>query len=230
VSICQISTTRILSHTAASKQQIAPSVTLLGVSEDSRLAFFSANNASSFGNDGLAFIDSAATAGDLFAVNLANRQIELISGQNLASFGQSATYLGNGEGGSVLYSLGNVSGIQTPAGLLSDGNGTGTDVMAARFNLIDLVNKDDTLNSDGSGSRTDNITRKTFFTLKSWATRAYPDLWLIILGGSFVLVVMFMPKGIIGLPAQISGIITRLRRRRQATSPETTPPAASTEP
>ncbi len=66
--------------------------------------------------------------------------------------------------------------------------------------------------------------------LKSWATRAYPDLWLIILGGSFVLVVMFMPKGIIGLPAQISGIITRLRRRRQATSPETTPPAASTEP
>ena len=166
----QISTTRILSHTAASKQQIAPSVTLLGVSEDSRLAFFSANNASSFGNDGLAFSDSAATAGDLFAVNLANRQIELISGQNLASFGQSATYLGNGEGGSVLYSLGNVSGIQTPTGLLSDGNGTGTDVMAARFNLIDLVNKDDTLNSDGSGSRTDNITRKTFFTLKSWAT------------------------------------------------------------
>ena len=166
----QTSTTRILSHTAASNQQIAPSVTLLGVSEDSRLAFFSANNASSFGNDGLAFSDSAPTASDLFAVNLANRQIELISGQNLASFGQTATHLGNGEGGSVLYSLGNVSGIQTPAGLLSDGNGSGTDVMAARFNLIDLINSDDTLNSDGSGSRTDNITRKTSFTLKSWAT------------------------------------------------------------
>lgn len=49
--------------------------------------------------------------------------------------------------------------------------------------------------------------------LKSWATRAYPDLWLIILGGAFVLVVMFMPKGIVGLPAQISSIVSRIRRR-----------------
>ena len=49
--------------------------------------------------------------------------------------------------------------------------------------------------------------------LKSWATRAYPDFWLIILGGSFVLVVMFMPKGIVGIPSQIGAIITRLRRR-----------------
>ncbi len=49
--------------------------------------------------------------------------------------------------------------------------------------------------------------------LKSWATRAYPDLWLIILGGAFVLVVMFMPKGIVGIPAQISSIVSRIRRR-----------------
>ena len=27
----------------------------------------------------------------------------------------------------------------------------------------------------------------------SWATRAYPDLWLIILGGLFILVVLFLP-------------------------------------
>lgn len=65
--------------------------------------------------------------------------------------------------------------------------------------------------------------------LKSWATRAYPDLWLIILGGSFVLVVMFMPKGIIGLPAQVSGIIARFRRRK-STSQEPAPPATPTEP
>ena len=31
--------------------------------------------------------------------------------------------------------------------------------------------------------------------LKSWATRAYPDLWLIILGGLFILVVLFLPEG-----------------------------------
>ena len=45
--------------------------------------------------------------------------------------------------------------------------------------------------------------------LKSWTTRAFPDLWLLILGTVFVLVTVFMPKGIIGLPQQLQG----LRRR-----------------
>jgi urea transport system permease protein len=45
--------------------------------------------------------------------------------------------------------------------------------------------------------------------LKSWATRAYPDLWLIILGGLFILVVLFMPKGIVGLSEQIRGWFPR---------------------
>ncbi len=39
--------------------------------------------------------------------------------------------------------------------------------------------------------------------MKSWATRAYPDLWLIFLGGMFVFVTVFMPKGIVGLPAHL---------------------------
>ncbi len=39
--------------------------------------------------------------------------------------------------------------------------------------------------------------------LKSWATTAFPDYWLIILGVLFILIVLFMPKGIVGLPAQI---------------------------
>jgi urea transport system permease protein len=38
--------------------------------------------------------------------------------------------------------------------------------------------------------------------MKSWATRAYPDLWLLFLGAMFILVTLFMPKGIVGLPAQ----------------------------
>lgn len=63
--------------------------------------------------------------------------------------------------------------------------------------------------------------------LKSWATRAYPDLWILILGGSFVLVVMFMPKGIVGIPSQIQEFITRIRRRKPGT--DTPPPAASSE-
>lgn len=51
--------------------------------------------------------------------------------------------------------------------------------------------------------------------LKSWASRAYPDYWLLILGGTFVLIVMFMPKGIVGLPAQIQGFIDRKRKSKQ---------------
>jgi urea transport system permease protein len=50
--------------------------------------------------------------------------------------------------------------------------------------------------------------------LKSWATRAYPDLWILILGGSFVLVVMFMPKGIVGIPGQIQGLLQRFRKKQ----------------
>jgi urea ABC transporter permease protein UrtC len=40
-------------------------------------------------------------------------------------------------------------------------------------------------------------------SLESWARRAFPDLWLIILGGMFILIVLFMPKGIVGLPEQL---------------------------
>lgn len=51
--------------------------------------------------------------------------------------------------------------------------------------------------------------------LKSWATVGKTaDYWLIILGGLFVLVVLLMPKGIVGLPAQIKGYVQRIRARR----------------
>lgn len=52
--------------------------------------------------------------------------------------------------------------------------------------------------------------------LKSWATRAYPDLWLIILGVTFVLVVLFMPKGIVGIPAQIKALYSHMRKKLSA--------------
>jgi urea transport system permease protein len=52
--------------------------------------------------------------------------------------------------------------------------------------------------------------------LKSWASRAYPDYWLLILGGTFVLIVMFMPKGIVGLPAQVQGALARLKKKKDS--------------
>jgi urea ABC transporter permease protein UrtC len=48
--------------------------------------------------------------------------------------------------------------------------------------------------------------------LKSWTTRAYPDMWLLILGVLFILVTVFMPKGIVGLPEQLRSLRARFRR------------------
>jgi urea transport system permease protein len=58
--------------------------------------------------------------------------------------------------------------------------------------------------------------------LKSYATRAFAEQWLYILGGLFIIVVLFMPKGIVGLPGQISD----LRRRFFSKRPTPTKPAA----
>ncbi|MFO1475193.1 MAG: urea ABC transporter permease subunit UrtC [Verrucomicrobiota bacterium] len=64
--------------------------------------------------------------------------------------------------------------------------------------------------------------------LKSWATRAYPDLWLLFLGGLFVLVTLFMPKGIAGIPAQIHSLSQRFMARRRTTPDPKSPPALVT--
>jgi urea transport system permease protein len=64
--------------------------------------------------------------------------------------------------------------------------------------------------------------------LKSWATRAYPDLWLVILGTLFVLVVLFMPKGIMGTLNQLRGLPRRWSSRQEevtAASVHPLPPA-----
>jgi urea transport system permease protein len=47
--------------------------------------------------------------------------------------------------------------------------------------------------------------------LKSWATQAYPDLWLIILGTLFILVVLFLPGGLVSLPARLAPLWRKLR-------------------
>ncbi|MCX6955783.1 MAG: urea ABC transporter permease subunit UrtC [Verrucomicrobia bacterium] len=51
--------------------------------------------------------------------------------------------------------------------------------------------------------------------LKSWATRAFPDYWLLILGALFIVVVLFLPGGVISLPGKI-----RAYFKRRAPDPE----------
>ncbi len=63
--------------------------------------------------------------------------------------------------------------------------------------------------------------------MKSWATRAYPDMWLLFLGLTFILVTLFMPKGIIGLPGQLKSLKKRYLTPK---APEPGPDAAAADP
>jgi urea transport system permease protein len=59
--------------------------------------------------------------------------------------------------------------------------------------------------------------------MKSWATRAYPDLWLLFLGIMFILVTVFMPKGIVGLPAQLRGAYKKFSAKKMIAEPTPVP-------
>jgi urea transport system permease protein len=65
--------------------------------------------------------------------------------------------------------------------------------------------------------------------LKSWASRAYPDLWPIIMGTLFLVIVLFLPRGIVGVPEMISDALKRRRNRaaQDDPAPAVRPPAPS---
>lgn len=48
--------------------------------------------------------------------------------------------------------------------------------------------------------------------LKSYATRAFADQWLYLLGGLFIIVVLFLPNGLVGIPKQLAHLLQRIRR------------------
>jgi urea transport system permease protein len=45
---------------------------------------------------------------------------------------------------------------------------------------------------------------------KIWLTGAFPDAWLFVLGGLFVLTTLIFPRGIVGLFRQLPGIRPRV--------------------
>jgi urea transport system permease protein len=53
-------------------------------------------------------------------------------------------------------------------------------------------------------------------SLKSWASRAAPDYWLVILGGLFVVVVLLLPGGIVSIPARLKSLWQRVTRQPSA--------------
>jgi len=60
--------------------------------------------------------------------------------------------------------------------------------------------------------------------LKTWATVQFPDYWLIILGGLFILVVLFLPGGLVSLPKRLAPLWQKFRAPAAAAAPST--PAA----
>jgi urea transport system permease protein len=61
--------------------------------------------------------------------------------------------------------------------------------------------------------------------LKSYATRAFPEQWLYILGALFIIIVLFMPKGLIEIPEQLANLKRRIRRNVPAEQIRSAPAA-----
>jgi urea transport system permease protein len=59
--------------------------------------------------------------------------------------------------------------------------------------------------------------------LKSFATHRAPEYWLYILGALFIIMTLFFPKGLVGIPGQIRG----LWQSRRAATPAPVPPASA---
>ena len=66
--------------------------------------------------------------------------------------------------------------------------------------------------------------------MKSWATRAYPDLWLFFLGTMFIIVTLFMPKGIVGLPSQLRGLYEKFITKKSKAESAPAAPVAEIQP
>jgi len=56
--------------------------------------------------------------------------------------------------------------------------------------------------------------------LKSYATHAFAEQWPYILGILFVLVTLFMPKGLVGIPSQLAGLKRLIQKRVGKNRPE----------
>ncbi len=64
--------------------------------------------------------------------------------------------------------------------------------------------------------------------LKSYATHAFAEQWPYLIGFLFIFVTIFMPKGIIGLPAQFRDIKRRLTKRKETAATPATEAASAT--
>ena len=55
---------------------------------------------------------------------------------------------------------------------------------------------------------------------KTWFTGAFPEIWLFMLGGLFVVATMYLPRGIVGLVGESSDWLARFKKSEKAAEPE----------
>ena len=55
---------------------------------------------------------------------------------------------------------------------------------------------------------------------KTWFTGAFPEIWLFMLGGLFVVATMYLPRGVVGLVGGSSDWLARFKRSEEITGPE----------
>jgi len=60
--------------------------------------------------------------------------------------------------------------------------------------------------------------------LKSIATHNFPEYWLYFLGGLFIVVVLFMPKGLVGIPEQFRNFHQKRKKLKQTRNEENNGP------
>jgi urea transport system permease protein len=65
----------------------------------------------------------------------------------------------------------------------------------------------------------------TINALKSWATKEFPDYWLLILGSLFILVVLFLPGGLVSLPKRLAPYWKKLTGSKTAVANDDIIPA-----
>ena len=137
-----------------------------GISGDGRYVFFTQQDATKLGNAGSAFLDDQARKINLFAYDLSTGEQRLLDTSattlNTAGSGDTVTYQGSSaDGNFAIFSVANTGTL----GSINSGTGTaftatGTQLILARLNLLDLASASDT-----GSSATDNLTNSTSLNL-----------------------------------------------------------------
>jgi hypothetical protein len=153
-------TQKLITHSSVSNTDSVATTasSYRAITADSKAVVFSNVDATKFGNNGVAFTDSATGDADFFLWDAATGNIRLLTHSATdmyASAGVAFTYGGiSADGNTLVLSTPNVSSTPGSTGsAMSDASNTTADLVAIRLSLLDLVTAYDT-GSDVYDNRT----------------------------------------------------------------------------